>query len=296
MANQTPSMRITLVWQAQFPAYSIFPFSTLIPRQPFEPSPWDQSSRMNNGKAQGSSSCLHWPTQRRSGHGWLRSHLAGCVPSALHWPGGQHRFKHEPTQPFLSLTWGAASTPGLCSPAHPGSSRAAQETCLESQAPQCSGGQPWGGLLGLLQRFCWSSPKERKLSRTEPLDVKEKHIFQGKEEELELCNPPSQMTLMEGCAFCGNLCWGHSPEAFPPSVALAMPCCLLPCFVAWSHCKSSSFFFQMLYKHSPTLKLRSVNWRTQHRVCPKDWLPDVFLNKATNLLSTSEHGSVSGFL
>lgn len=91
------------------------------------------------------------------------------------------------------------------------------------------------------------------------------------------------------------------------SVALAKPCCLFTCFVAWSHCKSGSFFFQMLYQHHfiecqrmrpdpPPLKLHSVNWRTQCRVCPKDWLPDVSLKKAENLFSTSEHVGICGFL
>lgn len=119
MANQTPSMRITLVWQAQFLAYSIFLFRTLIPSQL---SPWDQSSRMNNGRSHRSPSCLDWLTQRRSGHGSPRSHLTGCVPSAPHWPRGQNRVKDKPTQPFLALTQGLAPTPGLCLPECLGSS------------------------------------------------------------------------------------------------------------------------------------------------------------------------------
>lgn len=154
MANQTPSMRITLVWQAQFPAYSIFPFSTLTPSWPFELSPWDQSRRMNNGRARGSPSCLYWPTQRRSGHGWLRSHLAGCVSSAPHWPRGQHRVKHEPAHPFLALTWGGSLHSRYLLTCTSWKLRAAQETCPEFQSTQHSGKQSWGGLLGLLQRSC----------------------------------------------------------------------------------------------------------------------------------------------
>lgn len=91
MANQTPLMRITLVWQAQFPAYSIFPFSTLIPSWPFEPAPWDQSCRMNNGRGWGLGRCIHWPSR------WVGSwdHVPSA-PCCLKDSTGRSTSQHSP--------------------------------------------------------------------------------------------------------------------------------------------------------------------------------------------------------
>lgn len=127
--------------------------------------------------------------QGRCGCGWVTP--AGCVPSAPHDPQGE-----APSLP------GSNSPPSLNSTAGPGSSEQHRELVLcprhkdtaEQGHEEATGASP-----EVLSEFS-------NRSRAEPLDAKEKHIFWGKEEGAELCKPPSQAALVEGCALHGSVC------------------------------------------------------------------------------------------